>query len=91
MEKTKNGEKLAFPCDGNYAGEARSNNDAGLTKREYFAAMAMQGLLAHETDQSKHDPRSAQLFAAQAVMMSDALLIELEKSTLTRPADSEGV
>ena len=47
----------------------------GLTKREQFAGMAMQGLLA------KDDDRQANNVARQAVENADALLIELEESS----------
>lgn len=46
----------------------------GLTKREYFAAMAMQGLLA--------DPRcdgTVERITARAVDAADALIAELNK------------
>jgi len=44
----KNSDQTAFPI----VGSAFSNNYKGLTKREYFAAMAMQGILSNpsETD-----------------------------------------
>ena len=45
----------------------------GLTKREYFAAMAMQGLCTHSGDY--HTPEN---LASDAVMYADALLKELE-------------
>jgi hypothetical protein len=44
----------------------------GLTKREYFAAMAMQGLLADSTVPTFQ-------VAEHAVIQADALLKELEK------------
>lgn len=46
----------------------------GLTKREYFAAMAMQGLLAQNSYYNSFD-----LLASNAVKQADALLKELEK------------
>lgn len=46
----------------------------GLTKRELFAAMAMQGLLAN----SERDAE-AEGFARDAVRSADALLAELAK------------
>ena len=46
----------------------------GLTKREYFAAMATQGLCTHSGDY--HTPEN---LASDAVMYADALLKELEK------------
>lgn len=44
----------------------------GLTKREYFAAMAMQGLCADSMAPTFQ-------IAEQAVIQADALLKELEK------------
>ena len=45
----------------------------GLTKREYFAAMAMQGMLAHDFDITPSQ------FANDAVIYADALIKELSK------------
>lgn len=53
-------------------------NDApndGLTKREYFAAMAMQGLLA-----CPNSVNMAQDIAKGAIIMADQLIIELNKT-----------
>jgi hypothetical protein len=47
----------------------------GLTKREHFAAMAMQGLLA-----STESHYSSVNISQQSVKMADALLNELEKA-----------
>lgn len=49
------------------------NDEFGLTKREYFAAMAMQGILsgAQYIDYEK--------FAKVAVESADALIAELNK------------
>lgn len=49
--------------------------EIGLTKREYFAAMAMQGLMSK--GQSIQVPYSN--FAHSAIMMADELLKQLEK------------
>lgn len=48
--------------------------EQGVTKREYFAALAMQGLLSSTTG-SFDIPK----FAVLAVSASDALVIELSK------------
>lgn len=59
---------LAFPFDSVDA------YGMGLSKREYFAAMAMQGLLSH-SDWTQHQ------FAAQnAVIFADKLIEELNKN-----------
>lgn len=46
----------------------------GLTKREYFAAMAMQGLLAEG-----HDSKFIAVIAKKSCAMADFLIEELNK------------
>jgi len=66
-----NGREAAFARTANKDGFAGAE---GLTKREYFAAMAMHGLLAHSGfGETRAD------IALNAVMLADALLIGLEK------------
>jgi predicted transcriptional regulator len=48
----------------------------GLTKREYFAAMAMQGFVAATRYDSDSD---IEYFAQIAVQAADALIAELNK------------
>jgi len=48
---------------------------SGLTKREHFAGLAMQSILAADTDQSY----SSGLIARQATEVADALLSALEQ------------
>lgn len=50
----------------------------GLTKREYFAAMALQGLI---TRYGVRDSQEEQ--AIQSVIMADALIKELNKKKIT--------
>lgn len=59
-----NGKDSAFSSDRQY----------GLTKREYFAAMAMQGMLAID------DPPK-EVVARFAVEQADALIKELNKES----------
>jgi hypothetical protein len=47
----------------------------GLTKREYFAAMAMQGLLANHSLTNAHD----EIIAMTALDAADALINALNK------------
>lgn len=60
--------------------------------REYFAAMALQGLLSNSTIRENHNEdvttieEEAEIFAYQAVRYADALLGELEK-----PTESENI
>ena len=49
----------------------------GLTKREYFAAMAMQGLCANSIPGNQHIPNN---LASEAVVYADALIAELSKA-----------
>lgn len=55
----------------------------GLTKREYFAAMSMQGMLSHpdvmRSNEDYEHESIAHAVAYQSVIMADALLKELEK------------
>ena len=62
------------PLDG--SGMPRAEHAPGLTKRELFAAMAMQGLCANETWELNHVPKQT---ASDAVEYADALLKELAK------------
>ncbi len=63
----------AFPL---YCGSGDVNN--GLTKRELFAAMALQGILANRVyDAPRRDKLS--LMALDAVSAADALVAELAK------------
>ena len=55
-----------------------TTNANGLSKREYFAAMAMQGLCANSIAGNNHRP-TALMLVQDAVMYADALLKELEK------------
>lgn len=49
----------------------------GLTKREYFAAMAMIALHASEVRGGRWDETSAAICAKNAFVLADALLNEL--------------
>lgn len=74
-----NANEPAFPISASDS----PNHEAywGLDKREYFAALAMQGMMPHLPATSEADrPRQLAAFAARAVMAADALLAELAKS-----------
>jgi len=62
---TMNGQSTAFPTD----------IDDGLTKREWFAGMALQGLIACETVRG-----SATELAKYALGHADAILKQLAES-----------
>lgn len=82
MEEITNGDQQAFPLldpNGNFW-------TTGLSKREYFAAMAMQGILASRDLQIcllkdlKHDGTTHDnCIAVYAVKQADELLKALEK------------
>ena len=56
--------------------ETMSAHFTGLTKREYFAAMAMQGFASKEGSQTESGAGAAALYA---VKFADALIAELNK------------
>jgi hypothetical protein len=76
----KNGDQQAFPRPGsehtNLADNVRHEPTEGLTKREYFAAMAMQGLLSSWTGPIG-EPQQ-QHCAELSVTIADELLKQLE-------------
>jgi hypothetical protein len=55
--------------------EGEITNIPGLTKREYFAAMAMQGLLANVDD----GQMAFGSVALEAISYADALIIQLNR------------
>jgi hypothetical protein len=66
-----NGEQAAFAN----AGSDQGPGSMGLTKREYFAAMAMQGILAAPKDKfTFHQDH----IASMSVRYADELLKQLE-------------
>ena len=70
----KNGDRPALPFNSIEHGYQPS---FGLTKREYFAGLAMQGLLAHTGGQSVYANTT---IVGEAIDFADALLEELEKT-----------
>jgi hypothetical protein len=82
---TENATENAFPIQSR-VGDNFNNTHHGLTKREYFAAMAMQGIIQANQkieygDYGKvRDPHEYEI-AQNAVRMADALLTELSKTT----------
>lgn len=53
---------------------------SGLTKREYFAAKAMIGLLSNNTMIANDSKNSIEWAAKTSVLLSDALISELNKT-----------
>jgi hypothetical protein len=76
----ENGKQNVYPItiedNGNY-----SITHLGLTKREYFAGLAMQGLMTSQDQNGswRHDIKTC---AEISVQMADAILAELEKNNL---------
>ncbi len=64
----KSGDNSAYPCD------HPTRGGIGLTKRELFAAMVMQGFASYP------DATGLEMLAESAVDWADALLAALEKS-----------
>ena len=60
--------------DRNHGPYTDTHSTGGLTKREHFAAMAMQGMLADHTCDAEPDA-----FAEVAVNYADALIAKLNK------------
>lgn len=52
----------------------------GLTKREYLAGLAMQGLLTRSNGNPQLGIIEGERIAEESVLMADALLIELRKN-----------
>jgi hypothetical protein len=50
----------------------------GLSKREYFAAMAMQGILANPSANVQGEEQIPQVVAVMARQCADALIAALE-------------
>lgn len=79
IQAMKNGEKPINPTELLVYGDGAYNSEkfSGLTKREYFAAMAMQGLLSNQgfTEDWEKDFQDG---IKLAVISADALLKTLE-------------
>jgi hypothetical protein len=70
----KNGKKPAFQTSIGMGNSEMEN--MGLTKREYFAGLAMQGLATKKP--SDHEDDITRIVRT-SILLSDALLEELEK------------
>lgn len=80
VDKVKN--EPAFPVKFVMTNEVGINSDyvyLGITKREYFAAMAMQGMLSAGKEQYTIDGEKMNL-AKASLYIADAMLAESEKS-----------
>ena len=71
----ENGQEGAFACPDNGTESFTTwQGQKGLTKREHFAGLAMQGLLAKEGVWS-----SDEILAQRSIEIADELLKQLEK------------
>ena len=66
-----------FDSEGN-CHSSNMNNEYGLTKREYFAGLAMQGMSSHPDFYGNSETFSNDI-ARDCVKFADALLEELDK------------
>lgn len=73
---TENRAKAAYMNARDNAFPAGTTN-AGLSKREYFAGLAMQAFIGTETEDSRYTSLAA--LCKHAVQLADALLDELAK------------
>lgn len=71
----KNSEQPAFSCI--TAENVGGKEYSGLTKREYFAIMAMQSIIAWKSDKIYHTDKET--VCRDSVIMADELLKQLEK------------
>jgi len=73
-----NGKLPVYPNKGYFDADLSSLD--GITKREYFAAMAMQGILAFSGDEDPDPIREwdYEAFAECSVKAADALLKQLQ-------------
>lgn len=69
----KNAEQSAFPT------QDMNSYYHGLTRREYFAGLAMQGLLANSSILDHHTRDAIEWIADHATRQADELLKQLEK------------
>lgn len=58
----------------------RTYSTGGMSRRDYFAAKAMQGLIAADSDNGRfRDEATAHRIAHFSVMVADALIAKLSK------------
>lgn len=72
MDSKRLSDQPAFPCSGT---EGVNPESLGMTLRQYYAGLAMRGLLAADDA----DAKSAAIIATQATECADALIAALAK------------
>jgi hypothetical protein len=78
----KNGKQPIYPdpmrgTEQSFMNQSPHELPIGLTKREYFAGLAMQGWIANQQDGYTLHPETMAMISAQC---ADALLAELEQT-----------
>ena len=77
----ENGKLTAYPLSGNHTGNP---DTLGLTKREYFAGLAMQGLLTRVPQRQDGDVAlgilESQRIAQESIIMADLILKQLKEA-----------
>ena len=78
----KNGEQPAFAKAAFYHPDGGIDSpQQGLTKREYLAAMAMQGLLSTMSFNAKLNIKVAECIAKESLLAADELLKQLSNDS----------
>ena len=76
MAQTNGNDKIANPF-ARLTDDSYVNYEVGLSKREYFSAMAMHGLMANSAVINNSD----EILAKYAVNAADALIAELNRQS----------
>jgi len=72
----ENGKQSAFPLDGEVSNQCgNGTNPTGLTKREHFASLAMQGILSGLPRPLEAHRKTV---SEKAIQLADELLKQLE-------------
>lgn len=71
MTTEQNNGGPAFPCDELVDQYGNLHRSEGMSLRDYFAAMALQGMLANQHPYQASDER---MFARDAYVLADAML-----------------
>lgn len=74
-----NSNSPAFPVHPETTPNFEEHEYGGLTKREYFAGLAMASLITHGYNPDKYPHLVPKTIAHKSVELADALLLELQK------------
>jgi len=77
MSAVINEEKSAFPWLSHGGVHEHQVIECGLTKREYFAAMAMSGMLSNRSMYDSLPENTIKLLAIESRLIADAMIKEL--------------